>query len=782
MVESEEVRTEDLRHPFAADRPIETPSEDLLGRSTFAAEVAKSIEGWKQRESLAIALCGSWGSGKSSVKNMVLHSLRTSACMAPQIVEFNAWQWSGSGQIDAAFLKVIGESLGRTDSTQAGRACASKWDVYARKLSLLDTLTRPVSAFALRLATGTHLLVTATFVCAVLCPGLSLSWRALLLAAFLAIVVGLCAFPKWLAEVCEKASNYLSVEAKAHEISLPELKCQLADLLRKRELPLVIVMDDIDRLQSEEIPQIFRLIKANADFPNMVYFLLFQRDVVTEALNDVSCNDGKGYLEKLVQVTFDLPEIDRPKLEEVLFCGLNAILEKHDLGASFEEYWWNQLYYEGIRGLFRTVRDVRRFVSSFSFHVNLFHGKMAYEVNPVDLIAIEALHLFEPNCYRRIHAAKVALTQKRQSVPFADDEFNKRDRETIDSVIEACSERNREAIRRIIRRLFPLSERVYSGHSPGAPSDDECLRRLRVCHPLVFDRYFHYAIPIGDVSQSDVQRVLEVARDRERLAHVFRSLDDQRLLAPMIERLESYADTIPKESTLSFITALMDIGELLSTDKHGIVGANAPLRAQLLIRALLQRESYPAKRLEIFLKTVNDTYGLAAPIMAIADECNEKSRRGDPDDFLVKDEHLGELKSAGATKIREAAAQGSLLNHADLHQILYHWSHWADVTEVQAWFVSSIETREGLLRALAAFTFKSSAHISMESAPEESYNLRVEAIERYATLEQIEQRVRFVTDVDLNPEQVRGLQAFQCAIERRRSGISAELWPTFDAE
>lgn len=87
---------EDVRkHPFSADRPIISAQEDLLGRTGFAESLASAIRGWKGNDSLVIALYGSWGSGKSSIKNVVVESLRKSQKTCPEIVEFNPWQWAG---------------------------------------------------------------------------------------------------------------------------------------------------------------------------------------------------------------------------------------------------------------------------------------------------------------------------------------------------------------------------------------------------------------------------------------------------------------------------------------------------------------------------------------------------------------------------------------------------------------------------------------------------------------------------------------------------------------
>ena len=83
------------KHPFSADRPIASREEDLLGRSHFAESLASAIKGWKGNESLVVALHGPWGSGKSSIKNMVLETLHHPDKTSHIILQFNPWQWAG---------------------------------------------------------------------------------------------------------------------------------------------------------------------------------------------------------------------------------------------------------------------------------------------------------------------------------------------------------------------------------------------------------------------------------------------------------------------------------------------------------------------------------------------------------------------------------------------------------------------------------------------------------------------------------------------------------------
>src|SRR6266702_3835694 len=100
-------------HWFSSDRPIESARADVLGRSAFADRLAASIGGWEGKDSLVIALHGGWGTGKTSVKNMVLEKLLGSPSRCPHIVEFSPWQVSGTGALVGTFFRELEIELGR---------------------------------------------------------------------------------------------------------------------------------------------------------------------------------------------------------------------------------------------------------------------------------------------------------------------------------------------------------------------------------------------------------------------------------------------------------------------------------------------------------------------------------------------------------------------------------------------------------------------------------------------------------------------------------------------
>ncbi|MEM8864679.1 MAG: P-loop NTPase fold protein, partial [Planctomycetota bacterium] len=323
--------------------------EDLLERGTFCSSLAKAIRGWKGEESLVIGLYGPWGSGKSSVKNIVVSLLQQSEPKVP-VVEFNPWSWSGEDRLVSAFFEELGAALPALDYGGDHEALSKKWKAYAARMTL----------------GGTSLghLKTASEVAGI-------PWVPMILGT--------------LSAAADSGSKLAEQAAKAHEVTddtpAQKLKEQLSVELKKLKSPVLVVMDDIDRLTTEEIRLLFRIVKANADFPNLVFVMLYDRAIVEQSLEGHVGSSGRDYMAKIVQAGFDVARPDQECLDSVLFRGLNTIIDSDSTRMKFNSDRWQQVYRDGLRPFFATLRDVRRFLSSFAFHVGLFFKENQLEVN-----------------------------------------------------------------------------------------------------------------------------------------------------------------------------------------------------------------------------------------------------------------------------------------------------------------------------------------------------------------------------------------------------------------
>ena len=118
-------------------------------------------------------------------------------------------------------------------------------------------------------------------------------------------------------------------------------------------------MDDIDRLTAQEISQLFLIVKAVADFPNTVYLLAFDHEVVAKAIQETLGLDGKAYLEKIVQVQIDIPPASPLLLQGLFLSQLDGLLEPDSITRDTKKDFEN-LFHDGLKTFFKTPRAVKR--------------------------------------------------------------------------------------------------------------------------------------------------------------------------------------------------------------------------------------------------------------------------------------------------------------------------------------------------------------------------------------------------------------------------------------
>jgi len=250
---------------------IGSRAEDRLGRAGFASHVAAALREESAGEGLVVALVGSWGSGKTSVLNMVKEELE--AAPARTVVSFNPWMFSGREQLVGVFFEQVAGQLRLKGSRE--RALADQLIRYGQALSPLVFV--PVAG----------------------------AWLGR---------IGSVAAAAGRARDARKLPD--PVEAQRHAIE---------EALSKLTDPIVVVIDDIDRLSPAEVRDMLALVRLTAHFPKVIYLLAFDRARVERALGEGGLDDGRSYLDKIVEVAWDMPAIPQPALDRLLLDGLEQL-------------------------------------------------------------------------------------------------------------------------------------------------------------------------------------------------------------------------------------------------------------------------------------------------------------------------------------------------------------------------------------------------------------------------------------------------------------------------
>ena len=192
---------------------------------------------------------------------------------------------------------------------------------------------------------------------------------------------------------------------KSHSsVELSELKKRIEMFLKNERKHIVILIDDIDRLDKKEIQTIFKLVKLSADFDYTTYVLAFDEKMVSEAVGEKygSGNEeaGRSFIEKIVQVPLNLPKADIISLRKICFENIFEILNKAkiDLTEEQSQEFFGNLFISCLETRLKTPRAAKRYGNALYFSLRLLKG----EVNPVDLMLIEGMRIYYPKLYETV--------------------------------------------------------------------------------------------------------------------------------------------------------------------------------------------------------------------------------------------------------------------------------------------------------------------------------------------------------------------------------------------
>lgn len=91
-----------------------------------------------------MAIYGAWGSGKSSIKNMVVESLRAPQQPCAEVVDFDPWQMAQRAPLAETFFEKIGIAPGQPDvaSRENRKQLLNRWRRYAARLRVSGRMLR----------------------------------------------------------------------------------------------------------------------------------------------------------------------------------------------------------------------------------------------------------------------------------------------------------------------------------------------------------------------------------------------------------------------------------------------------------------------------------------------------------------------------------------------------------------------------------------------------------------------------------------------------------------
>lgn len=705
---------------LSADRPSTDPADDLFGHAPFARTLARAIRGYRGSDGIVLALYGPWGSGKSTVLAYVEHALEEApAAERPVIVWFNPWWFSGQEHLAKAFLGQLQAVL------------PAKYEGFKKVGNMLAEFSGALGGVA-EVAGKSH------------------------------------GIP-FLGKVVEAGAKRLASKPK----DVPALKGALSSLLLEQMKRVLVVIDDIDRLAPDEVRQLFTVIKALADFPYVTYLLAFDREVAATAISEQTGLPGDRYLEKIIQVPFELPRVDKTTLRQALFTKLDAVMADTPAGR-FDSTHWANVFHSGLDPLFAVPRDVVRLTNALS----VTYPAVVGEVNAVDFIAIECLRVFLPDVYDTVRTSPDEFVGYRAP---GDGQDKQRATAFHDAWLSRVPEPLRGSTKDLMQRLFPRLESVWSNMHYSGDSLLIWRRDLRVCVPDIHSAYFRLSLPEGIVSRADIDALLAVAKDPEAFASAFRAAANQKTATGVSKArglLERTMDHIPEqlgvEHAQPIVSALFRVGDelLLSTDKvRGGFDFGNESRVTRIAYHLLKKVD-PAQRAPLLLQALKEGQAIRCAQYLFGALVNEveKADKGEGE-ALLDPAGAESLKAAWRKRVAELAQAVEFINHPSLAYLLSGWRHWGGEDEARTWWQAASSSDMGLLKLVSAFSSEATSQAFGDYSVRIHLRVNPKGIAPYGDIDDMYGRVAKLLDAQVVPEPLApAAKRFLVECERMKAG------------
>lgn len=401
------------------------------------------IEGFRSKSlGGTLGLVGPWGSGKSSLAIAAASQLRIEHGW--QTATFEPWAYGDYMSTIDGFFGVLRKQLGTKGLNRSARKILSKFFASIAPFGSIG------NAFGIPLKD-----------------------------TFLGV-----------AKIASKKEDFLTMREKANQV------------FRKAEKPILVIIEDLDRLDAQELMNCFKLIRLLGELENVYYLLCYDEQTIVDVMQKTDVIGVGGisrayeYLEKIVQIRVEVLDLYGSEQRALWGKELEDTIrtyrirvDKHD--QELLEVMWE----ETLKHYLNTPRSLNR----FSLHLKSAWQSIAGEVNFADFVGLNFLRFFENTIFQKVRTSRVLLldglqghgSTKLMAVGKRDELMN----EWMDEV-QALNPRNFEAVQNLIGNLFFIAKtdstiKAYS----------RFFRSRRIDSVLYFDRYFRNSVSDDDIPE-----------------------------------------------------------------------------------------------------------------------------------------------------------------------------------------------------------------------------------------------------------------------------------------
>ncbi|MDU6816687.1 MAG: P-loop NTPase fold protein [Veillonella sp.] len=610
---------------YDSDKPIKSSKQDLLGRTTFSKQLGEAIYGYDANDGLVIGLYGKWGTGKTSILNLVINEINELSKKSddkPIIVKFAPWNYTDKDNLISLFFRVLKNKLDRDKGEEKGKKIGKALTDYSDALDALSLVPMVGSGLAILLKT-----------------------------------------------IAKAQGAELS-----KEVDLDVTRNHLEEVLSETHQKIIVIIDDIDRLTNSQIRDIFQLVKQVGNFPNIIYVLSMDRDVVCRALASVHNINGAEYLEKIIQIPFEIPVLMKSKLQEIFLAKLDNTVNGISNSITWDQIYWSEVFTNCIEPYIKTLRDVNRVINTFQFRYRLLYEETALE----DMVALTTIEVLEPQLYQWIGNNKDLFC----STSIHSYQSMYRDKKDYHNLI--CNELESLGINvdqaiKFLSTLFPIfADDIYDRNIRCISSNIREVMRATLEDR--FDSYFIFDLDGIPVSRYIINNCIN-SLDFNEIIDIITKINNEGSIGYFIEELRSLVNSITY-NRLSLLASviLCEQHKFPDDNSRRFFMLSVYSKSLFLIGEIIGRIDNETERYKIikdFLENINKNQ-----LGTIANFINKielaygrlSGNIENEDKQLITLEHLEELERLYILKINEIIKSESIFEISQFYITFYLWN------------------------------------------------------------------------------------------------------------
>jgi ABC-type branched-subunit amino acid transport system ATPase component len=492
--------------------------------------------------------------------------------------------------------------------------------------------------------------------------------------------------------VTDRFGKTADIASAMADVGLEDLRDRLNGALAQADKRIVVIVDDIDRLDKHETHTLFRLIKACADFPNVSYLLAFDDTAVAKALADrYGAGDeqsGRAFLEKIIQVPLKLPVAAKEDLRTLCFDQVDAALTAAGIELTREQVGEFVAGFDrGVSVRLTTPRAAKRYGNGLLFALPMLKG----ETNPADLLLVEALRAFFPEVYDVVRENHTAFSGVEPEL-FRQVKISARSAELLKPLLDSIPSDHAKAVKELLIDLFPRLSGVFGNSTYADDWLSRWSKERRISSPEYCPRYFAYAVPGSDIPDAEIVALVDAATKGEEAAveaGLATHLADRRA-GRVIEKLRAIETTVDPNAAEMLAKTIAKLGKNIPNPPALFTYKEAPGQAAILISHLLRRIPDRVRRVVVAKRVIE-----AADPLWFGAECiqwlylTDKPEKQDSN--TLTNEETSDVRGVLVDRIKFRAATGAPLFDPDLPQersLLFEWWQTEGRDPVQAHLVA----------------------------------------------------------------------------------------------